>query len=160
VIDEAALVPDALLAALRPMVATSNGKIWALTTPSGARGWFYELWTGNNSDWYKVRVSADQCPRISKAFLESELRELDRPCSQPNITSNLSTQTPTLLHIHDRINCRSKLTGTLDMNQHVAPLDRPLIPAVAKTKWVVGVDLGQSIDFTAICALRHTAEPL
>jgi hypothetical protein len=75
VIDEAARVPDELLAATRPMLATSGGRLIALTTPAGKRGWFFEAWTGA-ADWHRVQVTADQCPRISKAFLDEELRAL------------------------------------------------------------------------------------
>jgi phage FluMu gp28-like protein len=76
VIDEAARCEDALIQAVRPMLATSNGKLIALTTPAGKRGWFFEAWTGGSDDWHRVRVTADQCPRISKEFLDEELREL------------------------------------------------------------------------------------
>lgn len=76
VIDEASRVEDALIQAVRPMVATSNGSIIALTTPAGKRGWFYEAWTGSDPVWHRVRVSADQCPRISEEFLAEELRAL------------------------------------------------------------------------------------
>jgi len=75
VLDEAARIDDALLAAVRPMLATSSGRLIALSTPFGKRGWFYEAWHGDES-WHRVRVPADQCPRISKEFLEEELREL------------------------------------------------------------------------------------
>ena len=51
VIDEAARVEDELLAAVRPMLATSNGKLIALTTPAGKRGWFFESWTQGGDDW-------------------------------------------------------------------------------------------------------------
>lgn len=76
VIDEASRVPDELLAVLRPMVATSKGTIVALTTPKGKRGFFYDAWHSGDPTWHRVRVSADQCPRISKEFLAEELREL------------------------------------------------------------------------------------
>ena len=76
VIDEAARVDDALIQAVRPMVATSDGGIIALTTPAGKRGWFFEAWTGNDPVWHRVKVTADQCPRISKEFLAEELRAL------------------------------------------------------------------------------------
>jgi hypothetical protein len=46
-----------------------------LSTPFGKRGAFFEAWTGSD-DWHRVRVTADQCPRISKQFLVEELREL------------------------------------------------------------------------------------
>jgi hypothetical protein len=75
VIDEAARVEDELLAAVRPMLATSNGRLIALSTPAGKRGWFYEAWIGDDS-WHRVRVPASECPRISKEFLAEELREL------------------------------------------------------------------------------------
>jgi hypothetical protein len=78
VIDEAARVEDDLIAAVRPMMATkANGRLIALTTPAGKRGWFYDAWT-KSEDWTKVRVAAADCPRISTAFLEEELRELGK----------------------------------------------------------------------------------
>ncbi|MGC1590781.1 MAG: hypothetical protein WA770_11755 [Pseudolabrys sp.] len=63
VIDEAARVKDSLLQAVRPMLATSQGRLVALTTPAGKRGWFYEAWIGD-SPWYRVKVPASMCPRI------------------------------------------------------------------------------------------------
>jgi len=78
VIDEAARVPDELLVAARPMLAASkdNGRLIALSTPAGKRGWFFEAWSGGDTVWDRVRVSADQCPRISEAFLQEEMRAL------------------------------------------------------------------------------------
>jgi hypothetical protein len=70
VIDEAARVPDELIAAVRPMMATrAGGRLIALTTPAGKRGWFYEAWLG-------VKISASDCPRITPEFLAEELKEL------------------------------------------------------------------------------------
>jgi hypothetical protein len=76
VIDEAARVEDELLTAVRPMLATSNGRLVALTTPAGKRGWFFDAWTGDEADWHRTKVAASDCPRISQAFLDEELREL------------------------------------------------------------------------------------
>lgn len=45
IIDEAARVPEELLAAVRPTLAATNGRFLALSTPAGKRGWFYEAWT-------------------------------------------------------------------------------------------------------------------
>lgn len=75
VIDEAARVPDSLMAGVRPMLAVSRGRLLACTTAFGARGWFFDQWE-NGSDWHRVKVTADQCPRISPAFLASERRTL------------------------------------------------------------------------------------
>jgi hypothetical protein len=75
VLDEAARVEDELLGAIRPMLATSQGRLIALSTPAAKRGFFYEAWHGDES-WHRVRVPASECPRITKQFLDEELREL------------------------------------------------------------------------------------
>ena len=76
IVDEAARVDDALLAAVRPMLAVKNGQFIALSTPKGKRGWFYEAWKSDDDSWERISVKAEDCPRITKEFLEDELREL------------------------------------------------------------------------------------
>jgi len=78
IIDEAARVEDELLAAVRPMMAISEagGRLIALSTPAGRRGWFYESWEHGDDTWDRTRVAASDCPRISQEFLDEELREL------------------------------------------------------------------------------------
>src|SRR5262245_3789863 len=76
-VDEAARIEDSLMGALRPMLATSkDGQFIMLSTPAGRRGEFYRYWTEGGDDWHRVEVAADQCPRISKQFLEEERRVL------------------------------------------------------------------------------------
>jgi Terminase large subunit, T4likevirus-type, N-terminal len=75
VVDEASRVEDEMMAAVRPMLATTNGRFIALSTPSGKRGWWYEAWT-KGTDWERFRVTADECPRISKQHLASEKDDL------------------------------------------------------------------------------------
>jgi phage terminase large subunit len=71
VIDEAARVADALYRSVRPMLAVSQGRIVALSTPFGKRGWFYEEWQGPGA-WERYRVPAVAVPRIRPEFLEQE----------------------------------------------------------------------------------------
>jgi hypothetical protein len=71
IMDEAARVPDELLAAVRPMLATTSGRFLALSTPAGKRGWFYEAWS-RGEGWERVAVKGRDCPRISTTFLEEE----------------------------------------------------------------------------------------
>lgn len=75
VVDEAARVPDELYFAIRPMLAVSKGRLVALSTPFGKRGWFHDAWTGSD-EWERVRITAEQCPRIDPAFLAEEKRAL------------------------------------------------------------------------------------
>ena len=74
-IDEASRVDDALYRAMRPMLAVSRGRLLALSTPFGKRGWFHEAWHGTG-DWKRVKVTAEQCPRIPAAFLAEERQAL------------------------------------------------------------------------------------
>jgi hypothetical protein len=75
VLDEAARIADPLYRAVRPMLAVSGGRIVALSTPFGRRGWFYEAWT-EGVDWRRVRTPASACPRISAEFLATERQAL------------------------------------------------------------------------------------
>lgn len=75
VIDEAARVDDALYRTVRPMLAVSGGRLLALSTPFGQRGWFYEEWQGSE-DWLRMRVPATECPRISAEYLAKEERSI------------------------------------------------------------------------------------
>lgn len=75
VVDEAARVPDELYAAVRPMLAVSGGRLIAMSTPWGLRGWWATAWH-DEPTWDKVRITADQVSRISPAFLEEERRAL------------------------------------------------------------------------------------
>jgi hypothetical protein len=75
IVDEAARVPDELYYSVRPMLAVSRGKLVALSTPFGKRGWFFEEWRGPNP-WERVRLTAPECPRITAAFLAEEEKAL------------------------------------------------------------------------------------
>jgi len=54
----------------------SGGTLWLMSTPYGKRGFFYETWERGGAEWERVRVPADECPRIPKAFLEEERRAM------------------------------------------------------------------------------------
>jgi hypothetical protein len=79
VIDEAAFADAELFDAVQPMLATCNGRFVAVTTPYGARGRFWELWT-SDLPWQRIRVTAVECPRISPEFL-AEARRLTSAAS-------------------------------------------------------------------------------
>jgi hypothetical protein len=56
------------------MLAVSRGRLMALSTPFGKRGWFYEAWVGSGR-WERVKVTANDCPRITPEFLAEERQE-------------------------------------------------------------------------------------
>ena len=74
-VDEASRVPDELYMACRPMLAVSGGRLVAMSTPFGTRGWWYEAWRSREA-WERYEVPAEECPRISAEFLEEERRTI------------------------------------------------------------------------------------
>lgn len=85
-IDEAARVKTESYMAVRPMLATSGGRLVTLSSPFGTRGWWYEAWRGEglgvngagsrDDDWERYEVPATECPRISPDFLAAEKRAM------------------------------------------------------------------------------------
>jgi hypothetical protein len=74
-VDEAARVADELYYSVRPMLAVSGGRLVALSTPFGTRGWWYDAWRSEET-WERFEVPASDCPRISEEFLEEERRSM------------------------------------------------------------------------------------
>lgn len=75
VLDEASWIPSSLYQSVRPMLAVSGGRLIALSTPFGRRGWFYDAWSGTEP-WHRTKVTATEVPRISAEFLAEERRSL------------------------------------------------------------------------------------
>lgn len=74
-IDEAARVVDDLYFAVKPMLAISRGRMLALSTPFGKRGWFFNEFS-EGIGWQRHSIKATDCPRISPEFLEEERRSM------------------------------------------------------------------------------------
>lgn len=51
---------------------TAANRLVALSTPHGARGWWWDAWTNGDNRWTRVQITAPQCPRISQSFLDEE----------------------------------------------------------------------------------------
>ncbi len=76
IVDEASRVPDELYQAVRPMLAVSGGDILLLSTPFGKRGFFHHEWTEGGADWHRTKVTARDCPRIPREWLEQERQSI------------------------------------------------------------------------------------
>ncbi|MFI5230024.1 MAG: terminase, partial [Gemmatimonadales bacterium] len=74
-IDEASRVTDELVAAIQPTLATTNGRLIALSTPCGKRGFFWREWNGGIG-WERTEVPVTDCPRIEQAFLDDQRHQL------------------------------------------------------------------------------------
>jgi Terminase large subunit, T4likevirus-type, N-terminal len=82
-VDEASIVDDSVLTALLPMLVVSGGRLIALSTPMGKRGWFYERWESGDPTWQRINAKAADSPRIPRARLEQQKRDMgERKYSQ------------------------------------------------------------------------------
>jgi hypothetical protein len=71
--DEAAFIPEEVFTAVTPALATrydKGARIVLLSTPFGRQGYFYKAFTDDT--FTKFHVSSEECPRMSKEFLEQE----------------------------------------------------------------------------------------
>jgi hypothetical protein len=79
-LDETKSLPDGgheLFASVRPMLATTGGRMIVLGTPLDRSGLLFDIWEGDIAmDWMRVHVPSTLCPRIPAAFLESERKLL------------------------------------------------------------------------------------
>jgi len=75
VMDEAAFMPEDVIASvIFPMLATTNGTAIMLSTPWGRNHIFYRSF--KNQDYWSQHVRAEDCPLISKEFLEEQRRTI------------------------------------------------------------------------------------
>jgi hypothetical protein len=75
VLDEAARISDDFYRSVRPMLAVSRGRLVALSTPFGQRGWFFHEWEGAGP-WRRLCIPWSQCSRITPEFIADERRAL------------------------------------------------------------------------------------
>jgi phage FluMu gp28-like protein len=72
-LDEASRIEDFVIDAITPMLASNRDcKLILMSTPAGARGFWFELWEHGGEAWERYRVTADAIPYISQAHLDEE----------------------------------------------------------------------------------------
>jgi len=74
VIDEAAPMAREVFISVTPMLSVTGGTMDILSTPRGKEGYFYEC--SKRDDFEHFYVSAEDCPRHTKEFLESEKKHM------------------------------------------------------------------------------------
>ena len=75
-LDECARIEDSMIHSLLPSAATRpRSRLYALSTPAGKRGWFYNQWD-HGEGYSKYEVAAKDVSRISPEFLAQQLQTL------------------------------------------------------------------------------------
>jgi hypothetical protein len=81
--DEFVRVSLELINACRPMVATKpRGRLVLLSSAGYSAGWGYDLFRSDDPSWERVKVTADQCPRIDPVWLAAERLEIGESAFQ------------------------------------------------------------------------------
>lgn len=80
IVDGAARVPGDLYSAALPVLAKTGGRLIALSTPFGNRGWWWEAWEKGNG-WERFEVTAHDLPPdwylpTTEEFLGEEKRRM------------------------------------------------------------------------------------
>jgi len=74
VIDEAAPMAREVFVSTMPMLAVTGGTMDIISTPRGKEGFFYEC--SKDDKFEKFYISAEDCPRHKKEFLESQKEKM------------------------------------------------------------------------------------
>ena len=74
--DEASQVSDDFHAAILPMLIINNGQLITMSTPFWKRGFFFDAWNDSGDEWRRVKVTAQECPRMSPEQLEQQKRAM------------------------------------------------------------------------------------
>lgn len=83
VADECAYVPDAIWKSLTPMLLTTGGHQWLLSTPNAKSGYFYEAYTNPDMKFKTFHVNSEEVAKarpkiLSEMMLEYLAREKAR----------------------------------------------------------------------------------
>lgn len=73
-VDEARKIAQEVFTAITPMLSVTGGTLDISSTPAGKQGYFYDC--SKRDDMTKFYVSAEDCPRHKKDFLEGEKKNM------------------------------------------------------------------------------------
>jgi hypothetical protein len=141
IIDEAAFAHPGLFAAVTPMVATTHGSIWALSSPQGQTNRFYQLCNTPGNGWTVLRALASECPRISPEFLAAE-RQLHGEALYAQ-----EYECAFIAAAHQFLD-RAIIAQTQQPHKPTG------VPCTGFTELYVGIDVGKRQDHTAIVVLE------
>ncbi len=73
ILDEAAFIPEHIINnVFLPMISTTNGSIWMISTPYSKEHPFYRAY--NSSEWSVYKVPSSSNPLIKQSFLDEQRR--------------------------------------------------------------------------------------
>lgn len=149
VMDEAAFMPeDVISGVIFPMLATTNGSAIMLSTPWGRDHIFYRSF--KNPDYWSQHVKAEECPRISKEFLEEQKRDIGELRYKMEYEAEF---------IEDE-NCFFSQDLIRECVDDYDPIDADQLRTEGKVRgtYFLGADFGKRVDYSVVVLLREQEE--
>ena len=115
IVDEAAFAPNRLWEAIEPMVAVSGGQIILLSSADATFGFFYDIMTGDDPHWSRYKVTAYDCPRYDKAWLDWKRQTLPERIFKREYLAEFVDPQGALIPEHMRERAHAELKDPFDM---------------------------------------------
>ncbi|MBI4904782.1 MAG: hypothetical protein HY820_14170 [Acidobacteria bacterium] len=155
IVDEASRVSDALYQSVRPAIATCpDARIWLLSTPNGRSGFFYNTFIGPDTDWTRFSVPANKCNRISQKFLEETRQQMDDYTFRQEFSCEFVESADTVFPAHILETALCDVPPLTIHTTNVMLFEEIDNSLAYPPSFIIGLDLGQSRDYTAICILE------
>lgn len=165
VLEEAAFMSDEMHAAVLPMLATTNGPLWMLSTSNAKSGFFYETWQHGGPEWHRVRVLATECSRISPEFLDTQVAELGMErfrreffCEFTGDGADAFDRDLVEAALDDSVEPMALLGD--DARLTAQQVSRLWLTERADQAFIVAVDLGKKTDYSTIVVLEQCGDEL
>jgi len=129
VLDEAAFIPDRAWVAIEPVISVSKGRTILLSTGQCKTGFFYKSTLNKNVKQF--HVSARDCPRHTKEFLDRKEREL----------SAVAFAQEYLGEFLDDYNRKF----TKEWIEKVCTIEKEEVTLSVKSRYVLGIDVGGGV---------------
>jgi phage FluMu gp28-like protein len=151
VIDEAAFVPEFVISSVVfPMLATTNGTAIMLSTPWGRDHVYYRSF--KNPCYWSQHVKAEQCPRITKEFLEEQRRDIGELRFKMEYEAEFVEDESSFFK-QDLIR---ECTEDYDL------IDESVLTSDERVagRYFLGVDFGKRVDYSVVALLREEGDGL
>jgi len=73
--DECAYLPEAIWSSITPMLLTTGGKMWLLSTPNAKQGYFYEAYTDPRMGFKTFHVNSEEVAEARPEPMRTMMRE-------------------------------------------------------------------------------------
>ena len=146
-LDEAGFVPDAAMAAIRPLIFDTGAPLWKIGTPNG-KNHFFDDFVKQDKDFASFQFSSFENPYISQEEVTKEIRQYGE--------NSLYVRTEIFAEF---IEDQNSVFPWKDIMACVDDKIQLVTKGNPGRKYVLGADLAKYEDFTVIVVVDVTQEP-